>query len=753
MEGPRNENGLCLSRRRRPTIMQKHKTHNRKALLAKGIHSSRPILEPIEARRHLAADVSGLWLVNAESDQPIMQLTDGMTLDLNSLETDKLNVRADANGETVSIRFDLGGSTYSVENSAPYALAGDRKGNYHAWTPAEGELLIAATPFTRVNARGEAGDTLELQVHVVRGAALQPPAAPTSLSGSESGGQILLAWQDASNNESGFQVQQKVDGAWATVATLAAGTTSHTLAAGSAGAYEFRVLAFNEAGPSAASNVAIVVVGEEESGPAVTGFVLVDAASDGDAFALVDGAILSLESLPSSLNIRADVEGEGIVRVDLSLSGAKATTRSENSAPYALFGGNGDDYHGSTLPAGSYTLSAVPILADGSRGAPLTISFTVTDTPDGGDGGGTDGGTDGGTGDSNTAPFADNDTATAGTGGVARLSVLDNDWDADGDSLAIVGTTNPANGRITVNSDGTVTYTANDSFTGTDKFTYRVGDGVATSNWATVTVTVPPNDGGGDPQVGERPGPENTGPSDPSLLRASGNVTVTSNWSGGGSGTVADPFIVENLDIDGSLNITVSNVIVRNFRVTSGARYPVQVNYDDVTNVTIQDGEVIGSVNSSTLVIVRHGATLRRLRLHESGGDAVKTQGNNVLMEGCWAYHLGMAEGAHADGVQIRKGMNLTFRGNFFDMPVNQSGYRSNAAFMIQVADGPIDGILIEGNWMNGGNYTIFSEGENVVIRDNFFGHDYRYGVVRVSGDGTTWENNRWWDTGEVIPR
>ena len=48
----------------------------------------------------------------------------------------------------------------------------------------------------------------------------------------------------------------------------------------------------------------------------------------------------------------------------------------------------------------------------------------------------------------------------------------------------------PANGTVTLNADGSFTYTPNANFNGTDSFTYTANDGTADSNVATVTITV-----------------------------------------------------------------------------------------------------------------------------------------------------------------------------------------------------------------------------------------------------------------------
>jgi hypothetical protein len=93
----------------------------------------------------------------------------------------------------------------------------------------------------------------------------------------------------------------------------------------------------------------------------------------------------------------------------------------------------------------------------------------------------------------NQAPVANDDAATTQEDTAVDINVVSNDTDADGTidatSVAIVG--QPVNGSVLNNGDGTVTYTPQGGFTGTDNFTYTVQDnGGATSNAATVTVEV-----------------------------------------------------------------------------------------------------------------------------------------------------------------------------------------------------------------------------------------------------------------------
>ena len=94
-------------------------------------------------------------------------------------------------------------------------------------------------------------------------------------------------------------------------------------------------------------------------------------------------------------------------------------------------------------------------------------------------------------------PQAVRDVVTTSYGLPVTINVLSNDSDPDGDTLSIVGVTQPPNGNVTVNGT-TLTYTPNPGFSGVDRFTYTVSDGHGGTSTAIVTITVtlqtpPPN--------------------------------------------------------------------------------------------------------------------------------------------------------------------------------------------------------------------------------------------------------------------
>ncbi|HEX8003632.1 MAG TPA: Ig-like domain-containing protein [Mycobacteriales bacterium] len=109
--------------------------------------------------------------------------------------------------------------------------------------------------------------------------------------------------------------------------------------------------------------------------------------------------------------------------------------------------------------------------------APVTVTLTVTSV--------------------NDAPVAGDDAYQVIQGNALVVSapgVLANDTDVDaGATKTALNASTPAHGGVTLNEDGSFTYTPVTTYTGPDSFTYDVSDGTATDT-ATVSLTVvPPN--------------------------------------------------------------------------------------------------------------------------------------------------------------------------------------------------------------------------------------------------------------------
>ncbi|ELV7518558.1 tandem-95 repeat protein, partial [Photobacterium damselae] len=139
------------------------------------------------------------------------------------------------------------------------------------------------------------------------------------------------------------------------------------------------------------------------------------------------------------------------------------------------------------------------VVVDDGNGGTDTITVTVNVTP------------------VNDAPVGENVTTetqeeTAVTGQLTAT-------DADGDNLTFKPGTNPENGQVTVNADGSWEYVPNPDFNGEDSFTVVVDDGNGGTDTITVTVNVTP--------VNDAPVGENVTTETPEDTAVTGQLTAT----------------------------------------------------------------------------------------------------------------------------------------------------------------------------------------------------------------------------------
>lgn len=251
------------------------------------------------------------------------------------------------------------------------------------------------------------------------------------------------------------------------------------------------------------------------------------------------------------------------------------------------------------------------------------------------------------------------------------------------------------------------------------------------------------------------PVPPNPVPEPPKPVPA-GKPTVANTGPKGtltqrGAFTVSTPGVVENFHATGTVKITASNVTLRNFKVTTSSENCVRVE-EGARNVVLEDGECDGASSSG---ITGEGFTARRLYVHNMGSDAFHlNDAGNVTIEASYITDLGYKSSSHADGVQVSSGTNVTIRGNHFYMPGDDPKYNNSQIFMIKPDAGPISNLRIEGNWLNGGGYSVNMAGgnTNVQIMNNRFGKEYSFGPLRLSGSpqvcGNVWDSD-----GSLLPQ
>jgi uncharacterized repeat protein (TIGR01451 family) len=175
---------------------------------------------------------------------------------------------------------------------------------------------------------------------------------------------------------------------------------------------------------------------------------------------------------------------------------------------------------------------------------------------------------------------------------VAALGVLGNDSDAEGTPLTAILVDDVSDGTLTLNADGSFTYTPAPDFNGSDSFTYKANDGAADSNIATVTITVNPvND---TPVANEQSAetPEDT-PVDITLI---------------GSDMDGDPlsFIITTLPTHGSLAEGGSAITTTPYTLTGATiTYTPTLSYNGADSFTfkVNDGTVDSNIATVNITI------------------------------------------------------------------------------------------------------------------------------------------------------
>jgi VCBS repeat-containing protein len=220
----------------------------------------------------------------------------------------------------------------------------------------------------------------------------------------------------------------------------------------------------------------------------------------------------------------------------------------------------------------------------------------------------------------NDAPSATNDAYSTNEDTALTISapgVLSNDSDVDGNALTAALVSGPSHGTVTLNSNGSFSYTPATNYSGPDSFSYRASDGSTTSGVATVTITVNAvNDtptivvAAGGACLSETSGRVNLALGDTDTAIGSLDISVAS------SNTVLVP--VKNIKLSGtgaSRTATITTV--------SGKTGTA------VVTITVSDG----TTSSSTTVTVQAGGNSNDTLTGTNGADMLFGQnGDDALL-------------------------------------------------------------------------------------------------------------------------
>ena len=274
-----------------------------------------------------------------------------------------------------------------------------------------------------------------------------------------------------------------------------------------------------------------------------TATITVNGAND-DPTAAADAATVS-EDGSVSIDVLAN-DGDVDANDVLTVSGLDT---SGTSGSVTLVGGQVVyDPNGQfeSLGAGETATDSFSYTIDDGNGGTSTASVTVTITG------------------VNDGPVAADDTASTSQDTAVDIDVLSNDSDPDANDVLSVTSASAANGSVVINADGSLTYTPDAGFSGSDTISYEISDGNGGTASATVDVTVSDTN---DMPVAQ----------DDSIAATEGNTRI-GNVLSNDSDPDGDPLFVS------AVNGSAANVGVQ-LTLASGAFLTVEAN-GDVTFVT-----------------------------------------------------------------------------------------------------------------------------------------------------------------------
>lgn len=115
-----------------------------------------------------SAAVTGFQVVNT-SGKVLSDLTNGSIINLKAPGFKNITVKANTSNSGVgSVRFDLNGKFFRLDNLAPFSLTGDLFGCFLPWNVSPGRYTLVATPYSQPFGLGIAGEPVTVVFDVIK---------------------------------------------------------------------------------------------------------------------------------------------------------------------------------------------------------------------------------------------------------------------------------------------------------------------------------------------------------------------------------------------------------------------------------------------------------------------------------------------------------------------------------------------------------------------------------------------------------
>lgn len=205
------------------------------------------------------------------------------------------------------------------------------------------------------------------------------------------------------------------------------------------------------------------------------------------------------------------------------------------------------------------------------------------------------------------------------------------------------------------------------------------------------------------------PGSTTTGVRDGTSLQVVGDMTVTTNGA-----------IISGLEIHGTLRIEADNVIVRDCKIVDYGGFNGILIPDGNTGAVVEYCDIIGPINGIS------GTGIFRFNDFSHVENGVNVYGPSMINDN-YIHDMSGTPEAHFDGIEINGGGGTSIIHNTI---INDNDQTS--AIMMDNYFGGIHGIVIDGNYLAGGGYTVYVDDrftnttiDDIQITNNYLGQGF----------------------------
>jgi hypothetical protein len=257
-------------------------------------------------------------------------------------------------------------------------------------------------------------------------------------------------------------------------------------------------------------------------------------------------------------------------------------------------------------------------------------------------------------------------------------------------------------------------------------------------------------------------------PSGMALKTVPGQVSSGPGWRSAPDGSVkvtGNGAVLSGLSIHGNLDITASNVTIKNDQVTTAGLFGISLRHTVgvlIENSSISGTNAAGGRVSVAIDDVYGDSTGMVIASNNIWYAKTGVQVSTGLVTSNYLHGFGYVAGDHTNGI-FDAGSTQPLM-IYHNTILNNYGQTDAVSLNATGAGQPVANKSVEGNLLAGGSYTIYGGNShnnpisNIIIEDNTFSQAYyakggQYGPIAYfgQGKGNGWSGNTWDITGQII--